>query len=340
MIALNEPAGQENGVPLYVHVLFELTVASRAQLEPQIDSSIALSANPASPPLETQILVGGRPTEEQLIRCPEVRAVIVPYAGVPSATQRLLTSDFPHISLHNLHHNATAAAELAVALMLDAAKSITSVDRAFRHHDWRSRYDGSTMQLLHGKTLLLLGLGAIGTRVATICHAMGMNVMAVRRRPGRPSPGFVRVAAPEKLPSLLPGADVLCVAAPLTPKTEGLIGSKELSAMPNHAVLVNVARGAIVDEQALYDALRTKRIAAAGIDTWYAYPRTEPERVGTPPSRFPFWELDNVVMSPHRGGAFGSTEMEQRRMDQLAEILNAAATGSPLPNRVDIEAGY
>jgi phosphoglycerate dehydrogenase-like enzyme len=103
-------------------------------------------------------------------------------------------------------------------------------------------------------------------------------------------------------------------------------------------VLVNVGRGPIVDEAALYAALRDGTLYAAGLDVWYNYPADEAARAHTPPSDYPFHELDNVVMSPHRAGS--SVETEALRMVHLARLLNAAARGEPMPNRVDLEAGY
>jgi phosphoglycerate dehydrogenase-like enzyme len=143
---------------------------------------------------------------------------------------------------------------------------------------------------------------------------------------------------PQALHRLLPCANALFICLPLTPATTGLIGAKELALLPPHAVLVNVARGPIVDEAALYHALRDGALHAAGLDVWYNYPPDEAARAHTPPSDYPFHELDNVVMSPHRAG--GSTETELQRMAHLARLLNAAARGEEMPNRVDLQAGY
>jgi phosphoglycerate dehydrogenase-like enzyme len=103
-------------------------------------------------------------------------------------------------------------------------------------------------------------------------------------------------------------------------------------------VLVNVGRGAIVDEAALYHALRDGTLYATGLDVWYHYPADEAARSHTPPSMYPFHKLENIVMSPHRAG--GSKEMEVSRMAHLATLLNTAARGEATPNRVDVRAGY
>jgi phosphoglycerate dehydrogenase-like enzyme len=245
---------------------------------------------------------------------------------------------FPHIAVHNLHHNAVAAAEMAVTLMLAAAKFIVPVDRALRQHDWTPRYRPNPAVMLEGKTALILGYGAIGQRVAHVCLGLAMDVIATRRRAA--DGGSVAVHPPEALHSLLPRADVLIIALPLTAETEGLIGRGELALLPPRAVLVNVGRGRIVDEEALYHALSEGQLHAAGLDVWYNYPGDAASRSKTPPSAYPFHGLDNVVMSPHRAGTGGSEEIELRRMAHLAKLLNAAAAGEEMPNQVDLETGY
>lgn len=325
---------------LYVHVDHPPPDDAIRLLEENLDPSVETTYGVGNASPETRILVAGRPSSEQLNACRELRALIIPYAGVPKETRDLLLAEFPSVEVYNLHHNAAAAAELAVCLLLAAAKSLVPVDRQFRRHDWRSRYDGTSMLLLNGKTALVLGMGAIGTRVAAACRALGMDVHAIRKRRDRPHPPHVTVHSLDALHAVLPRADALLICLPLTPETEGLIGERELDLLPPSCVLVNVARGPIVDEEALYRALSEGRIAAAGIDVWYRYPPTLEERATTRPSRFPFHELDNVVMSPHRGGAYRMEELEAQRMRDLAISLNAAVRGEPIPHPVDLVAGY
>jgi phosphoglycerate dehydrogenase-like enzyme len=330
----------EVGPPkLSVHIAQPPPDGTLAILETHLASGIDISLG-ENPSPTTEVLVAGRPTRDQLAACPALRALLVPYAGIPTQTRELLLVNHPHLAVHNLHHNAAAAAELAVALLLAAAKTIVPADRALRRGDWRTRYDGAPTLILAEKIALVLGLGAIGMRVATACNALGMDVHAIRRRTSRPHPHHVTVHPPEVLRELLPRADALLVCLPLTPETDGMLGDHELRLIRPSAVLVNVARGAIVDEAALYRALTDGRLAAAGLDVWYRYPSTPEERANTQPSRFPFHELDNVVLSPHRGGAYRTAELEEQRMRDLATSLNAAARGEPIPYPVDLAAGY
>ena len=124
-------------------------------------------------------LRAGRPSPEQL-RGPNVRALIVPWAGLPTQTADLL-AEFPHVAVHNLHHNAAPVAETAVTLLLAAAKLTIPYDRSLRRHDWRIRYEPSPTLTLEGRTALILGYGAIGQRVARACQALGMAVLATKR---------------------------------------------------------------------------------------------------------------------------------------------------------------
>ena len=325
--------------PLRAHLLDTPPESALRSLSSSISPDVDVTLGEAVPQ-DVHVLVTGRPTRGQLDAPRDLRALIVPYAGIPAETRQRLITGYPSLPVYNLHHNAVAASELGVALLLATAKTLLPVDRRFRTGDWRSRYDGAPTVLLAGKTAVVLGLGAIGLRVANCCHALGMQVVAVRRRPQLPHPDAVEVRGSDALHQVLPNADVLIVTVPLTPDTEGWIGPAEIDLLPSTCLMVNIARGAIVDEEALYRALVDGRIAGAGLDVWYQYPPSEEARASTLPSRYPFHELDQVVMSPHRGGAFRVEELEMQRMADLGATLLALAHGADAPHRVDLEAGY
>jgi phosphoglycerate dehydrogenase-like enzyme len=117
-----------------------------------------------------------------------------------------------------------------------------------------------------------------------------------------------------------------------------MITETELSLLPKNAILINISRGKIVDQRALFTVLKENKIFGAGLDVWYNYPKHSADRVETRPADYPFHELDNVVMSPHRGGLVKETE--RLRMSALALSLNAAAKGESIPNLVNLELGY
>jgi len=310
-----------------------------ATLREQLAPEVELILGPELPePATYHVLVAGRPEREHLEASARLHTLIIPWSGMPEETRELMLS-FPDVGVHNLHHNAEPVAELTLALLLATAKFVVPLDQALRRHDWTFRYEPPPTALLHGKTALILGYGAIGRRVAQACRALGMTVVATRRSAvARYEEEGVAVHPAAALPKLLPCANALIVTLPLTPETEGLLGEAELASLPEGAVLVNVGRGAIVEQEALYEALRAGRLLGAGLDVWYNYPPDAESRADTPPADYPFHELENVVMSPHRGGS--TDETGRLRMTHLAQLLKAIAGEEEPPNRVDVAAGY
>ena len=290
-------------------------------------------------PKDTNILVAGRPGLAELAASPELQALVIPWAGLPPTTRQNL-HDFPQVAVYNLHHNADQTAEMAIALLLAAARRIIPADRALRQGDWTIRYREDPSLTLTGKTALVLGFGHIGQRVGRICYALGMQVIGVRRHPKESIElDFpAEIAGFRNLQLLLQRSRVLLITLPGTPETVGMIGAAEIANLPQGGILVNVGRGSIVDQAALYEALINGHLGAAGLDVWYNYPQNESDRLHTPPADFPFGELDNVVLSPHRAG--GGDEIETARMQHLAKLLNTLAQGEEPENRVDIQAGY
>ncbi len=324
---------------LSVHLLHPPNSTALARLRADLHPNVHLTVGPNIPtPADYHIFVAGRPQREHLTASSNLHTLVIPWAGLPDTTRELML-DFPHVMVHNLHYNAVPVSEMVVTLMLAAIKFIVPMDQTLRSHDWRPRYQPNPSVLLAGKTALILGYGAIGRRVARACRGLGMKILAIRRNVSASSQDISgQIHPPDALYRLLPQANALLICLPHTPETDGLIGENELALLPPEAVLVNVGRGPIVDEAALYTALRDGTLHAAGLDVWYNYPADEAARSHTPPSRFPFHELENVVMSPHRAGH--SRQAQEQRMIHLAVLLNAAAVGEPIPNRVDVQLGY
>jgi phosphoglycerate dehydrogenase-like enzyme len=328
--------------PVKAHILMPTQRFSMGRLLERLDPAVEVTSGRDIPqPADFHILVAGRPTREQLAASSRLQALIIPWAGLPETTRELL-ADFPQVTVHNLHHNAVQTAEMALALLFCAARYILPADRQLRQGEWTIRYEPPPVMILEGKTALIVGFGAIGQQVARICQALGMQVRALRRSPtpaGAPDIDC-EVFPSGQLQDLLPEANALVITVPLTEATQDLIGEEELALLPDESVLINVGRGPIVNEAALYQGLLRGRPRAAGLDVWYNYPDDEAARTNTFPSQFPFHELDNVVLSPHRGGAFGSSYTEEARVDSLAELFNAAARSQPMPNQIDLQAGY
>ena len=167
-----------------------------------------------------------------------------------------------------------------------------------------------------------------------------MRLIGVRssRAGGGPDEFGVVPVGPEDLRASLAAADFIFVFAPLTAKTRGLLAAGEFAVMKKETILVHVSRGPVVDEKALFDALKERRIRAAALDVWYAYPNSKDEYKSKWPSRFPFQELDNIVMSPHR--ASYTERMHREQWDDVIENIGRIAAGEPVKNPIDLEAGY
>ena len=315
-------------MPLRVHMVREPEPEHREALTALLAGTADVSFGPDVPP-ETVVLIEGQLKDEHLDGAPLVEHVVIPFAGLQPGTRDVMAKH-PAIRLHNLHHNAAMTAEMAMALLLACARRIVPLHNGFMHDDWEPRFFSRDALSLCGKTVVVLGYGAIGQRVGAACAALGMDVVGVRSQRN----GAVRGVG--ELRELLPRADFLVVTLPLTPETEGLVGKAEIALLPKHAVIVNVGRGRVIDEEALFEALKEGRIDSAGLDVWYRYPKSSDDK--TPPSDFPFATLPNVVMTPHVGGA--TRDAEPERMKGLAALIKEIAAGNHAANRVEVGRGY
>ncbi len=184
---------------------------------------------------------------------------------------------------------------------------------------------------IRGQTLGLVGYGDIGRAVANRAHAFGMKVVALRRRPELTGtdPYVSQVFAPERKHEMLARSDYVVVVTPLTPETRGMIAAPELAAMKRSAVLINIARGPVVDETALVGALRERRIRGAALDVFDIEPL---------PAGHPFYTLDNVLLSPH--SADQTPDWKERTMRLFLENFRRYRSGEPLLNVVNKKLGY
>jgi phosphoglycerate dehydrogenase-like enzyme len=204
---------------------------------------------------------------------------------------------------------------------------VTQRVEEYRAAQRERRWIGTVLpQRLRGRTLALVGVGDVGRTIARAARAFGMRVLGVSRS-GRPVAGVERVVRMPAAAPVLGVADFVVVTVPLTPATHGLVGARELAAMRPDAWLLNVARGPVVDEAALLQALRARRLAGAVLDVF----ATEP----LPPDH-PFWALDNVVVTPHISGPSTPDEIAPVFADNLARYL----AGGPLRHVVDRARGY
>jgi phosphoglycerate dehydrogenase-like enzyme len=215
-------------------------------------------------------------------------------------------------------------AEHAIAFMLAGAKRL----HLYRDQQSSRVWKDHRQDEIRGATLVVYGLGSIGAEIGRLGAALGMRVIGVRRRI-EPEPGVERIVPPDMLAAVAAEADYLAVAAPLTAATRGAISRDVIGRMKKTAWIVNIARGAIVDENALVDALREGRLGGAGLDAF----STEP----LPPDH-PLWTLENVMISPHSSNS--SPHVRERTVALFKENLRRFKSGAELLNRVDLEAGY
>lgn len=237
----------------------------------------------------------------------------------------LAERDFILTNTSGIHPNQMT--EHTLALMLAFARRLPEAMRAQTGRTWRHMENNEVFELA-GKTLLVVGLGAVGQRIAQVAAALGMRVLGIRRTPG-PLPDIEHVAGIEGLPEHLPEADFVVLVTPLTPETRGLIGERELRLMKQDAYLVNVARGGVVDEKALVHALREGWIAGAGLDVFEQEPL---------PADSPLWEMPNVIITGHYGGV--SPAYDDRAFEVFLDNLHRYRAGQPLRNVVDKRLGY
>lgn len=281
------------------------------------------------------VLVDGGPPEE-LLDGAALQQVIVPYAGLGGRLRGYLLKR-PHLKVQNSHFNDGMVAQHAVSLVLAVASRIPATDSALRRGDWgpaEKDTDGLGVYL-RGKDCLLLGYGSIARAAAPALAGLGLSLTAYRRHPEHE--GAVPQVGPEDLLGALAAADVVLCSLPLTEETRGMIGEHELGAMKETAILVNVGRGAVVDEAALYAALANGRIFGAGLDVWYVYPPDDDGRQQTLPASRPFWDLDNVVMTPH-----SANDMMGWRTESAKDVMTtlAALVAGEQRNPVDPQRGY
>ena len=233
----------------------------------------------------------------------------------------------------NAYDHETAIGEHVLGVTLMLTRRLGERDRMLRAGEFRQG-EGLDRDLA-GRTVGVVGLGHIGRRVVEVCRAIGMRAIAVT---AQPTPGRAAAAGldwlggpgRDDLHELLRRADVAVVCLPLERATEGLIGADELAALGPDGILVNVARGPVVQELPLYEALRDGTIAGAAIDVWWQYPKAGATTFR--PSTEPFWELANVVLTPHTSGL--SESMQRGRWELCVRQLQAFAEGRPLENVV------
>jgi phosphoglycerate dehydrogenase-like enzyme len=269
---------------------------------------------------------------EQFAAAPQLRWIHAPSAAVHQLLfPQLVKSEVVVTNSREVH--GPVVAEHVIALIFALAKKILQAVRLQEKRTWGQEAiwkQGAHPREIAGATLGLIGVGSIGRRVAQMASALSMRVIAVREHPEKGKPdGVQAVFAPSQLDDVLRQSDYVVLAAPLIAATQGLINTNRLAVMKPEACLINVGRGAQVDEAALITALSTRRIAGAALDVF--------EREPLPPES-PLWNVDNLLITPHTAGL--TEKLWHRHYDLFSDNLRRYLARQPLQFMVDKQKGY
>jgi phosphoglycerate dehydrogenase-like enzyme len=275
-----------------------------------------------------EVAFTSRLTPEAFAAAPALRWVHSPAAGVAGMLFPAMKAS-PVVMTNSRGMSAVAVAEHALMLMLASARRLPESIRAQDARRWICN-DLAGLPTLRGRTVAIVGLGAIGRELARMAAGLGMIVIGTRSEAHDPLPaGVAEAFSPDALPAVLARADFVVLAAPLTSGTRGLVGAAELRLMKRSAWLVNVARGRLVDESALIEALTRREIAGAALDVFEHEP-LEPSS--------PLWTLPNVLITPHSAG------FREDYWDAATQLFTANLEnylkGEKLTNVVDKRVGY
>jgi phosphoglycerate dehydrogenase-like enzyme len=309
-----------------------LEPAVRARLAAPCDVITGDEAGIVSRLADVEVLVTLAFNRQMAATAKNLKLVQVPGAGLDRIDRSALPAG---AALANVYGHEVGIAEYVIGAMLALTRSFGRIDASLRRGIWESQWGVGVAAPppwpeLAGKTLGILGYGRIGRALARRARAFDMTVCAIRRDVSRcDGEGLSLLGGPDRLDEVVRRADYLAVTLSLNGETRGLIGARELGLMKPTAMLVNVARAEIVDEDALFQALRDQRLAAAALDVWYQYPSSaEP----TFPGRRPFHELPSVMMTPHVSG--WTEGMLEARATLIAENIGRTARGEPPLNLI------
>jgi phosphoglycerate dehydrogenase-like enzyme len=281
---------------------------------------------------ETEVLLSNPIVPDDIVeRAPALTWLQLTSAGVDRLLNSPVVQSRVTVTTASGIH-AVPISEYVIGAMLAFAKGLPRAFRAQQERVWRPFWPDE----LEAKTVGVLGVGAIGARVVELSKALAMRVLAMRRSVDRRmtgeearNPAVDEMLPPSGLNYLLGESDYVVVALPLTPESRGLIGEEELRAMKPNAVIVNIGRGAIIDEQALVRALKEGWIAGAALDVFQQEPLSGESEL---------WGLDNVIVTPHISG--GTPRYMERAMALFCDNLRRYLADEPLRNVVDPARGY
>ena len=283
---------------------------------------------------QADMIIGGAIPLEAWPAVPRLKLFQIPWTGHEWTSPERMPKGVP---VCNTFEHEICIAEYVLAGMLEWTIGLRRMDAGFRARGWGGKAVATGPQHgeLFGRTLGVIGYGHIGHEVAVRARAFGMKAVGIRRADVPCPPELDWLGTMARLDELLAVSDFVLVACGLNDETKGLIGAEQLGRMKRGAVIVNVARGAIIDEAALFAALKEKRIGGAVLDVWYNY--MEPGAPEVWPSNLPFQELQNTILTAHESA---STQAQvERRWDFVAANLERAARGEAPRNLLFVGTG-
>lgn len=283
---------------------------------------------------DTDILMSWSITADEIRKAKKLRWIHSPAAAVHRLMiPELQASDIVVTSARGVH--GPVVAEHVIALMFALAKRLPSAVRYQQQHQWAQEMmwrESPHPREIGGATLGLVGVGSIGSEVARKASALGMKVIAVRENAtltaDRPA-SISEVYPSSELERVLSQSDYVVLAAPVTPKTRGMINAQRLAAMKRDAYLINVSRGALIHEPALINALRSNQIGGAALDVFEQEPL---------PPESPFWTMENVLITPHSAAL--TDKLWDRHFRLLSQNIHRFLAQEPLLDQVDKLRGY
>ncbi|HEY7405317.1 MAG TPA: D-2-hydroxyacid dehydrogenase [Candidatus Angelobacter sp.] len=280
---------------------------------------------------DTDVFIGWSLRPPQFVAAKKLRWIHSPAAAVHQLMfPELIQSSVVVTNSTGIH--GPVVAEHAIAVLLALAKRLPQAMQYQAKKTWSQDllwHDRPRPREVAEATVAVIGMGGIGREFTVRAKALGMKVLAVRESPAKGTDGADAVYSPAEIDSVLPQADYVLLCTPVTPATTGLINAARLSKMKPDAYLINVGRGPLIDEGAVLNALKGKRIAGAALDVFNEEPL---------PSDSPFWSLDNLLLTPHTAAV--TERLWDRHYKLIAENMKRFLADSPLLNLVDTKRGY
>lgn len=314
--------------PKVAHITLRLPSMLEQRVRMEL-GALGVSAEPIrARELSTQLprsdfLLVGRPPRLDWSPASRLRLIQVPGVGIDPLLPAEGLGQATQIAKTRAGHEA-AVRDHALALLLALCRGLPAALDAQRRRQWEPR----PCRPLHDQRLTVVGLGGLGSRIASAAQRLGLVVTGVCRQP-RAFPGLARVLPPSRLHEALRGADHVVLCLPLTAQSAGMIDGEALAQLPEHATLINVARGGIVDERALMAALRSGKLAGAAFDVFAHEP--------LPPDS-PLWSCPGLIITPHTAGY--TPDYLDRVIDRFIDNVRRVLAGQPVLDPVSREHGY